>query len=32
MREMGISEALTADHHFAQAGFVSLMNQPRHPR
>jgi predicted nucleic acid-binding protein len=32
MREMGILEALTADHHFAQAGFVSLMNQPRHPR
>ncbi|MCC6125388.1 MAG: type II toxin-antitoxin system VapC family toxin [Pirellulales bacterium] len=33
MQELGISEALSADHHFLQAGFVSLMNQPpRHPR
>jgi uncharacterized protein len=25
MREHGLSEALTADHHFQQAGFVSLL-------
>lgn len=25
MRERGISEALTADHHFEQAGFVALL-------
>jgi uncharacterized protein len=27
MRERGISEALTADEHFEQAGFVALLNQ-----
>ena len=26
MRERGISEALTADEHFEQAGFVALLN------
>jgi predicted nucleic acid-binding protein len=26
MRRMGILEALTADHHFEQAGFVRLLN------
>jgi uncharacterized protein len=25
MRERGIAEALTSDHHFAQCGFVALM-------
>lgn len=25
MREAGITEALTADHHFEQAGFVALL-------
>ena len=25
MRERGITEALTADHHFQQAGFVALL-------
>ena len=25
MKERGISEALTADHHFEQAGFVALL-------
>ena len=25
MREHGVTEALTADHHFAQAGFVPLL-------
>jgi predicted nucleic acid-binding protein len=25
MRERGITEALTADHHFEQAGFVALL-------
>ena len=25
MRERGLSEALTADHHFEQAGFVKLL-------
>lgn len=25
MRERGIHEALTADHHFEQAGFISLL-------
>jgi uncharacterized protein len=32
MQQQGISEALTTDRHFAQAGFISLMDQPRHPR
>jgi uncharacterized protein len=32
MRKIGIDEVLTTDHHFAQAGFISLMNLPRHPR
>jgi uncharacterized protein len=33
MEERGIMEALTADHHFSQAGFIALMSQaPRHPR
>ena len=27
MREAGLSEALTADHHFEQAGFVALMRR-----
>ena len=25
MRERGMTEALTADHHFEQAGFVCLL-------
>jgi hypothetical protein len=25
MRELGLTEALTADHHFEQAGFVALL-------
>ena len=25
MRERGLSEALTADHHFEQAGFIALL-------
>jgi len=25
MREQGITDALTADHHFEQAGFHSLL-------
>jgi predicted nucleic acid-binding protein len=25
MRNHGVTEALTADHHFEQAGFVALM-------
>jgi len=25
MREQGIAEALTGDHHFEQAGFTALM-------
>ena len=25
MREFGVTEALTADHHFEQAGFVALL-------
>ena len=28
MEERGISDALTADHHFEQAGFRALMKQP----
>jgi predicted nucleic acid-binding protein len=27
MREHGISEALTGDHHFEQAGFKALLKQ-----
>jgi uncharacterized protein len=27
MHERGLQEALTADHHFAQAGFVTLLRQ-----
>ena len=27
MREYGLREALTADHHFEQAGFVALLKQ-----
>jgi predicted nucleic acid-binding protein len=27
MKEMGITDALTADHHFEQAGFVALLRQ-----
>ena len=27
MRESGVSEALTADEHFEQAGFVALLNR-----
>jgi len=25
MRDLGLSEALTADHHFQQAGFIALL-------
>jgi uncharacterized protein len=32
MHKNDIDEALTTDRHFAQAGFISLMDQPRHPR
>ena len=33
MQKNDINEALTTDHHFAQAGFISLMSQPpRLPR
>jgi uncharacterized protein len=33
MQEQGTSDALTTDHHFTQAGFISLMNPtPRYPR
>jgi uncharacterized protein len=28
MPERGLREALTADHHFEQAGFVALLRQP----
>lgn len=28
MQERGIAEALTADHHFTQAGFVALLAEP----
>jgi predicted nucleic acid-binding protein len=28
MEERGITEALTADHHFEQAGFRALLRQP----
>jgi len=28
MEELGITEALTADHHFVQAGFRALMWEP----
>ena len=28
MRERGLTEALTADHHFEQAGFRALLRQP----
>ncbi|MEI2421297.1 VapC toxin family PIN domain ribonuclease, partial [Arthrospira platensis SPKY2] len=28
MRHMSIQKALTSDHHFTQAGFVPLLNQP----
>lgn len=28
MEARGIRQALTADHHFAQAGFVALLGQP----
>ena len=27
MREQGITEALTGDHHFEQAGFIALMRE-----
>jgi predicted nucleic acid-binding protein len=28
MKDRGIAEALTADHHFEQAGFVALLKNP----
>jgi len=28
MRQAGINEALTSDHHFEEAGFVALLRQP----
>ena len=28
MREHGITEALTGDHHFEQAGFKALLKRP----
>jgi predicted nucleic acid-binding protein len=28
MEARGIRQALTADHHFTQAGFVALLGQP----
>lgn len=28
MGEFGLTEALTADHHFEQAGFRALLKQP----
>jgi predicted nucleic acid-binding protein len=28
MRERGVVEALTGDHHFEQAGFIALMRSP----
>lgn len=28
MREQGVTDALTADHHFEQAGFNALLRQP----
>lgn len=28
MKERGISEALTPDHHYEQAGFIALIKQP----
>lgn len=28
MKDRGITEALTGDHHFEQAGFVALFKQP----
>jgi predicted nucleic acid-binding protein len=28
MQRLGITEALTTDHHFVQAGFVRLPQQP----
>jgi uncharacterized protein len=33
MQEYNLTEVLTTDHHFTQAGLISLMNPPpRHPR
>jgi hypothetical protein len=33
MKDNDITDALTTDHHFIQAGFNSLMHlPPRHPR
>lgn len=29
MRERGVDQALAADHHFTQAGFVALLLQPQ---
>ncbi len=29
MRNRGIAEALTTDHHFEQAGFAALLNRPQ---
>jgi uncharacterized protein len=28
MTELGLTEALTGDHHFEQAGFRALLRQP----
>lgn len=30
MREQGVTEALTCDHHFTQAGFTVLLDEQRH--
>jgi hypothetical protein len=30
MRQRGITEALTGDHHFEQAGFVALLTRIIH--
>lgn len=32
MRELGLSRALTTDHHFSQAGFETVPRGPKGPR